>query len=124
MTQRQLFTLVILGAIMMGFISGKLLLFNGSAMNVFPWGILALGASFLAISKRQAIKFSTAFSFIVSFSFLLFNNTGTTNLVQALKLIAAASIASSFGLLCGVFLGWLGWKVRHGFKKERRSRQL
>jgi len=122
MTQRQLFILIILSAIVMGFISGKLLLFNGSAINIFPWGILALGASFLVNTKRQAIKFSAVFSFVVSFSFLLFNNTGTTSLVQALKLIAAAAIASSFGLLCGLFLGWLGWHIRHGFKKETRER--
>jgi hypothetical protein len=122
MTQRRLFVLVILGAIVMGFISGKLLLFNGSALNIFPWGVLAFGVSFLAMSKRQAIKFSAAFSFIVSFSFLLFNNTGTTNLMQALKLIVAACIASSFGLLCGIFIGWLAWNIRRQLKKESRSR--
>jgi len=118
MNQRQTLILVVLCAIIMGFVSGKLLLFDGSAMNVFPWGILAFAVSFLATSKHQAIKFSAVFSFVVSFSFLLFNNTGTTTLVQAIKLIAAAGIASSFGLLGGMFLGWLGWKIRHGFKKE------
>ncbi len=117
MKQNQTLTLVVLCAIAMGFISGKLLLFDGSAMNVIPWGILAFAASFLAASKHQAVKFSAAFSFVVSFSFLLFNNTGTTTFAQAMKLIAAAGIASSFGLLGGMLLGWLGWKIQHGFKK-------
>jgi len=49
---------------------------------------------------------------------LLFNNTGTTTLIQATKLTAAAGIASSFGLLSGMMLGWFGWKTRHGFKKD------
>ena len=106
----------------MGFISGKLLLFNGSATNVFPWAILACAASFLAASKRQAITFSAVFAYIVSFSFLLFNNTGTTTLSQALKLIAAATIASSMGLLGGILLGWIGWKVRHELKKDTGGR--
>jgi hypothetical protein len=122
MNQRQTLCLVVLCAIIMGFISGKLLLFGGSAMNVFPWGILALATSYLATSKRHAIKLSAIFSFIVSFSFLLFNNTGTTTLVQAMKLIAAAGIASLFGLLGGMLLGWFGWKTRHGFKKETGGR--
>lgn len=122
MTQRQTLLLVVLCAIVMGFISGKLLLFNGSAANVFPWTVLAFAVSFLAASKRQAIKLSAMFSFIVSFSFLLFNNTGTTTFVQALKLIAAATIASSMGLVGGIPIGWFGWKVRHGFKQEVTKR--
>jgi hypothetical protein len=123
MNQRQKLILVVLCAIIMGFISGRLLLFDGSAANVLPWGILAIAASLLATSKRQSIQLCAAFSFVVSFSFLLFNNTGTTTLVQAIKLIAAAVIASSlFGLLGGILLGWLSWKVRHGFKKETGDR--
>lgn len=106
----------------MGFISGQLLLFNGSAMNVLPWSILAFGAAFLAKTKRQAVKFSAVFSFVVSFSFLLFNNTGTTTIIQAVKLIVAASVASLFGLLGGMLLGWLGWKVRCGFKEKTGDR--
>ncbi|HSW74601.1 MAG TPA: hypothetical protein VLG16_01895 [Candidatus Saccharimonadales bacterium] len=119
MTPRQTLILLVFCAVAMGFISGKLLLFNGSAMNVLPWSILAFGASFLAVSKRQSIKFSATFSFVVSFSFLLFNDANINNLAQLLKLILAACVASSFGLLGGVLLGWLGWKARHGFKRNR-----
>jgi hypothetical protein len=48
---------------------------------------------------------------------------GGSNPSSPAKLIAAAVIASSlFGLLGGILLGWLSWKVRHGFKKETGDR--
>jgi hypothetical protein len=118
MSFRQKILLIVLVAISMGFVSGKLLLFNGSATNVLPWAALAFMSSFLAATKRQAITLPAVFSFIVSFSFLLFNNNGTTTLAQALKLLLAAAIASLMGLFGGMILGWVGWNVRRLFKTK------
>ena len=68
--------LVIGVAIVMAFISAKLL-FNGSVVNVVPWGILAFATSFLASSKREAWTLGGIFGFVVSYAFLWFDNTGT-----------------------------------------------
>src|SRR5581483_12137433 len=93
-------------AVIMGFISGKLLLFNGSAMNVLPWGVLAFATSILAPTRRQALKLGGIFGFIVSFSFLCFNNTGTKTLSAAAVVALLAAVAALFGLLCGMLLSW------------------
>jgi len=107
--------IIIVAAIGMGFVSGRLLLLGGSAMNVLPWGVLTIAASFLGPTKRQAVKLSSVFAFLVSFSFLWFNNTDSKTLSSTLTLVALAAFASLFGLMCGALLGWLGWKIRHLF---------
>lgn len=110
--------LVVAVAIAMGYISGHLLFLNGSALNIFPWGVLVVASASIAATKREAIKFGAVSGFVVSFSFLWFNNTDHITLSQALKLTAAAGIAASFGLLCGVALGWLSWKARQIYHKK------
>lgn len=109
-------TIIIVGATSMGFISGKLLLFNGSAMNVRPWGILAIATSSFASTGRQAIKLGGVFGFVVSFSFLCFNNTGTKTMSAAVMVALLAAVAALFGLLCGALLTWLGWKARELYR--------
>lgn len=103
--------LVALGAIAMGFISGRLL-FDGSALNTIPWGILALLTGFIVIDKRRALALGGIFGFVVSYSFLWFNNTDIKSLDQVLVLIALVILPALFGLLCGTAMAWLGWKIR------------
>ena len=104
-------------AIVMGFISGKFL-FHGSALNILPWGILALMTAFIATNKRQALTFGGLFGFIVSYSFLWFNNSNIKSVGQVLFLIVLVTLPALFGLLCGLIAAGLGWKIRSVIKKQ------
>ena len=110
--------LVIGVAIVMAFISAKLL-FNGSVVNVVPWGILAFATSFLASSKREAWTLGGIFGFVVSYAFLWFDNTGTKTLSTILILIPLIILPALFGALCGFLAAWLGWTLRRLLKIQK-----
>lgn len=109
--------LVALVAIAMGFISGRLL-FNGSVLNIIPWGVLALLTAFIALNKRQALTLGGVFGFVVSYSFLWFNNTDIKSLGQVLVLVALVVLPALFGSLCGMALAWLGWIIRSTLRRR------
>ena len=114
-------TLLVAGAaIVMAFISAKVL-FNGSALNVVPWGILAFATSYLASSRRQAWTFGSVFGFVVSYAFLWFDDTDTKTLSTALVLIPLIILPALFGAFCGFLVAWLGWIVRHAVPTRNRS---
>jgi hypothetical protein len=110
--------LVIGMAIVMAFISAKLL-FNGSVVNVVPWGILAIATSFLASSKREAWTLGGIFGFVVSYAFLWFDNTDTKTISTILILIPLILLPALFGALCGFLAAWLGWTLRRLFKIQK-----
>ncbi len=95
----------------MGLASAKVL-FGGSMLNVIPWGILALSTSFLARTRRHAWLLGGMSGFVVSASFLWFDNTDAKTLSRIEVLVPAIVVASLFGMLCGAGLGWLGWVLR------------
>src|SRR5215469_16765925 len=105
-------------AVVMAFISAKFL-FNGSMVNIVPWGILAFATSFLASRRREAWLFGAIFGFVVSYAFLWFDNTGTKTLSSVLILIPLIILPSLFGALCGFLLAGLGWIVQRLFKSQR-----
>ena len=109
--------LVIGAAIVMAFLSAKVL-FNGSAWNVLPWGILAFATAYLASSRREAWMLGGWFGFVVSFAFLWFDNTGTKTLAKVAALIALIFAPALFGALCGFLSAWLGWIVRQAMKRR------
>lgn len=102
---------VIAGAMVMAFISANFL-FNGSVLNVIPWGILAFATAFLATHRREAVIFGAIFGFVVSYAFLWFDNTSPKTLDKVLILIPLIIVPATFGLLCGLTLAWLGWQLR------------
>lgn len=102
---------VVAVAIIMALLSAKVL-FNGSAWNVVPWGILAFATAFLARSRREAWVFGALFGFVVSYAFLWFDNTGTKTLITVLILIPLIILPALFGALCGALAAWLGWIAR------------
>lgn len=106
---------VVLVALIAAFISAKYL-FNGSALNAVPWGILAFASAYVASNKRQAVTIGGVFGFIVSYSFLWFDNKSLT-LSKVVILIPLIVLPALFGLLCGSLAAWLGWKSRQTFKK-------
>jgi Ni/Fe-hydrogenase subunit HybB-like protein len=110
--------LVIGTAIVMAFLSAKLL-FNGTAWNVLPWGILALATAYLASNRREAWAFGGLFGFVVSYAFLWFDNTDTKTLSRVAVLIAVIFVPALFGALCGFLAAWLGWIIRQAVKPRR-----
>ena len=107
-------------AIIMAWLSAKVL-FNGSAWNTVPWGILAFCSAFLATSRREAWTFGALFGFVVSYAFLWFDNTGTKTLTSVLILIALIILPALFGALCGVLAAWLGWIVRRAIVRPKAN---
>jgi hypothetical protein len=95
----------------MAFISAKVL-FNGSVLNIVPWGILAFATAFLTSSARQSLLLGSIFGFVVSYAFLWFDNTSELTLSKVLILIPLIVLPAIFGALCGLLLAWLGWMVR------------
>jgi hypothetical protein len=98
-------------ALVMGFISAKYL-FNRSALNVIPWGIVAITTASLASNRREAMTFGGQFGCVVSFVFLYFNNTNPKTLPNVIVLAPLAGAAALFGLLCGMLAAWAGWHIR------------
>jgi hypothetical protein len=110
--------LVIGVAIVMAFISAKFL-FNGSVLNVVPWGILAFATSLLASNRREAWMLGGIFGFVVSYAFLWFDNSGTKTISTILILIPLIILPALFGALCGFLTAWLGWMLRKLFKIQK-----
>ena len=110
--------LVIGSAIVMAFLSAKAL-FNGTAWNVLPWGILAFATAYLASNRREAWTFGGLFGFVVSYAFLWFDNTGTKTLSSVAILIPLIFAPALFGALCGFLAAWLGWIIRQAVKPRQ-----
>jgi hypothetical protein len=109
--------LLVIGAgIVMAFISARFL-FNGSILNVVPWGILAFATAFVAANKRQSLILGAIFGFVVSYAFLWFDNSGSKTLSSVLILIPVVVAPALFGALCGLTMAWLGWTLRQVFSK-------
>lgn len=102
---------VVAVALVMAWLSANVL-FNGSAWNTLPWGILVFCAGLLATSRREAWTFGGLFGFVVSYAFLWFDNRGAKTLSSVLILIPLIILPALFGALCGVLAAWLGWIVR------------
>lgn len=99
---------VIGAAVAMGLLSAKVL-FDGSALNVVPWGILAFATAFLASSRREAWLYGGLFGFVVSYGFLWFDNTDPNRWSKVAVLIPLIVVPALFGALCGFLAAWLGW---------------
>ncbi len=92
---------------------------NGLLPNAIPWGILAFVISFLtANNRKQALWLCAIFGFVVSYSYLWFDNHGIKSLTQVLFLIPVVVAPSLFGALCGSVCGYIGWKVRRLLRKN------
>ena len=111
---------VLVVAIIMAWFSGTVL-FNGSAWNTLPWGILAFCTAFLATSRREAWTYGGLFGFVVSYAFLWFNNTGKKTLTSVLILIPLIILPALFGALCGLLAAWLGWIVRRAIVRPKHD---
>jgi hypothetical protein len=109
--------LVVLISLAMGFISGKFL-FHGSALNILPWGIIAILTAFIATNKREALTLGAIFGFVMSYSFLWFNNSNIKSLGQVLVLIVLIILPALFGLFCGLAMAWFGWIVRSKLRNQ------
>jgi len=102
---------VSIAAVAAAFISAKLLV-QGSALVAIPWGILALLCAFTASSKQQALALGGLFGFLVSYSYLWFDDTSRLTAGRAAMLILLITLPALFGLGCGLALSWLGWMLR------------
>lgn len=105
-------------AIIMAWLSANVL-FNGSAWNTLPWGVLAFLTAFLASSRRQAWALGALFGLAVSYAFLWFNNTSTKTLANIEILIPLIILPALFGALCGALAAWLGWIVRQAAARPK-----
>lgn len=110
---------VVLAGIVMAFLSAKVL-FNGSPENVPIWGVLAALTAWLATSRREAWVFGGVFGFVVSYTFLWFDNSATKTVSMILVLIPLIILPALFGALCGLLAAWIGWMVRQSVGVHKR----
>lgn len=101
----------------MAFVSAHYL-FNGSALNVIPWGILALCCGMAAQSKAQAWKLGALLGFSISFFFLWFDKSDHTSAKEFFELLLIIPIPSVFGAGCGAILSRLTFGVLHLHHKK------
>jgi hypothetical protein len=111
---------IVVVALVMAWISAKLL-FNGSAWNVVPWGILAAATAYFAASRREAWGLGALFGFVVSYAFLWFDNTSTLTASKVLVLVPLIVLPALFGALCGFLAAWLGWLARRALGMRQRA---
>lgn len=102
--------IIILVALVMAFISSHYL-FNGSVINAFIWGILAFATSFIAKTKKESLIFGGVFGFVVSYSFLWFDDKSISASKIAI-LIPLIVLPALFGMFCGILAAWVGWKTK------------
>ncbi len=107
----------IIVALIIAYISAKFL-FHGAVANIIPWGILAFASAFLASNQKEAWKLGGLFGFVVSYSFLWFDNTGIKHVNQIIILIPLVILPSLFGAFCGSSAAWLGWLLRQMLRKR------
>ncbi|AFM41477.1 hypothetical protein Desaci_2535 [Desulfosporosinus acidiphilus SJ4] len=107
----------ILLALITAFIFSRFSIAQGKALlNAVPWGIIVLlVTAWLGIGKSDALRLGAVFGFLVSYSYLWFDNQNIHSLTQVLILIPLIVLPSLFGLLCGTGLGYMGWQIRRMF---------
>ena len=107
-------------ALVTAFIFSRLTVAQGKTFaNAVPWGILVfLVTTFLGTSKKDALRLGALFGFLVSYAYLWFDNRNIQSLTQVLLLVVVVVLPSLFGLLCGVALEYLGWRIRRLFLRE------
>jgi hypothetical protein len=103
--------LAIAVAIITAFISAKFLI-QGTPLVSVPWGILAFLVALIAQTKREALTLGGIFGFVVSYSYLWFDNGSKLTPTKIAVLIPLIILPALFGLLCGLLCSWLGWFAR------------
>lgn len=103
--------IVVAVALIAAFISAKPFA-QANAWVVIPWGILAILIAFLAKSKRESLLLGGLFGFVISYSYLWFNDTSSYTAKKIIFLALLIIVPAAFGLLCGLLGSWLGWIIK------------
>lgn len=112
----------ILVALVSAWVFSQLSIAQGKTLaNAVPWGILVLTlTAWLGMNKGDALRLGAVFGFLVSYAYLWFDNRNIHSLGQVLLLIVLIVLPALFGLLCGITLGYLGWRIRLLFIRKNR----
>jgi apolipoprotein N-acyltransferase len=102
---------VLVVAIVVAYISAKPFA-QANAWVAIPWGILALLIAYLAKNKKESLILGGLFGFVVSYSYLWFNDTSSYTFAKIVFLICLIILPSAFGMLCGLLASWLGWTIK------------
>lgn len=99
----RIFIAVLLGAFLGGFLAK--FLFNGSAWNLLPWGLVGVGIGIFARNKKEALVSGALYGFVLSFLFMVGGYTGAQPLITRFPPFAVLGLV---GAVCGAILGVLG----------------
>ncbi len=110
----QIIVLIVV-ALVIAFISAHYL-FNASVTNAIPWGLLAFATAFIAKSKKDSLILGGLFGFVVSYSFLWFDDKSIST-SKVLILIPLIVLPALLGMFCGSLAALLGWTSRQALKK-------
>lgn len=115
MRARQKYLLPALVALVMSYISSRYL-FVGSALNLIPWGILALCFGLIARNTREARGYGAVYGFCQSFMFLWIDKSGKLSLPQFCMLFVIISALSALAAGCAMAGAWLAFSLKDGGK--------
>ena len=110
----RIFIAILLGAFFGGILAK--FLFNGSAWNLIPWGLVGLGTGIFARNKKEALISGAIYGFVLSFLFMVEGYTGAQPLVTR---FAPFAVLGLFGGVCGAILGIIGSFGRQIIRKAR-----
>lgn len=103
---------VVLVAGVMSYLSSRYI-FVGSALNLLPWGVMAIAWGTSSTDKRLALRRGGLYGFCQSFLFLWIDKQDMSSVGQFLALCA---IITGLGILaagCAWLGALLGWHIRN-----------
>ena len=100
----------------LGFIGAKFL-FVDSALSLIPWSIAGLTIGYSG-SNRDSIINGAAYGFTLAFVFMIIGYSGTASLMSRLPFFA---ILGFVGGICGLVLGWIGFRIKLIVDKRKKG---